>query len=74
MARFEDIHQYQTVDFGYIYDSDRGDGKGKIAAGAPCSDLPEEWRYPICGGSRKCFRPLAGPGSTKEAGCELPTK
>lgn len=74
MARFEDMYQCQTVNCGSIYDPDRGDRKGKIPAGTAFSDLPDTWRCPMCGGSKKCFRPLAGPGSTKEQGCEMPTR
>lgn len=73
MARPEDMYQCQTVNCGYIYNTDKGDRKGKIPAGTRFEDLPEEWRCPICGGTKKCFRPLAGAGSTKEAHCELPT-
>ncbi len=73
MADLTEMYQCQTTNCGYIYDPDRGDKKGKIAANTAFADLPESWHCPICGGSRKCFRPLAGPGSTKEADCELPT-
>jgi rubredoxin len=74
MSNPEDMWQCQTVNCGYIYDPDKGDRKGKIAKGVKFEDLPDSWRCPICGGTKKCFRPLAGPGSTKEAGCELPTQ
>ncbi len=74
MAQPKEIYQCQTSNCGYVYDPDRGDRKGKIVAGIKFEDLPEDWRCPICGGSKKCFRPLAGPGSTKEAKCELPTE
>ena len=59
---------------GYLYNPDKGDRKGKIPPGTRFEDLPETWRCPICGGTRKCFRPLAGPGSVKETHCELPTE
>jgi rubredoxin len=74
MASPEEIYQCQTVNCGYIYNPDKGDRKGKIPAGVKFEDLPEGWRCPICGGTKRCFRPLAGPGSTRDAGCELPTK
>lgn len=69
MANAEDMYQCQTVNCGYIYDPDRGDRKGKIEKGTAFGELPEDWRCPICKATRKCFRPLAGPGSTKEANC-----
>lgn len=73
MARPEDMWQCQTVNCGYIYNPDKGDRKGKIPKGTKFEDLPDEWRCPICGGTKKCFRPLVGPGSTKAPDCELPT-
>ncbi|MBU1004189.1 MAG: rubredoxin [Proteobacteria bacterium] len=73
MAEPEEMYRCQTVNCGYIYDPDRGDRKGKIEKGTAFKDLPDTWRCPICGGTRKCFRPMAGPGSTDPANCELPT-
>ena len=73
MAQPEDMYQCQTVNCGYIYNPDKGDRRGKIKKGTLFSDIPEEWRCPICGGTKKCFRPLMGPGSTK-ADCELPVE
>ena len=73
MARPEDMWQCQTVNCGYIYNPDKGDRKGKIKKGVLFQDLPDEWRCPICGGTKKCFRPLMGEGSTK-ADCELPVE
>lgn len=72
MARPEDMWQCQTVNCGFIYNPDKGDRKGKIPKGVLFEDLPDEWRCPICGGTKKCFKPLAGPESTV-ANCELPT-
>ena len=63
MAAPEEIYQCQTVNCGYIYNPDKGDRKGKIPPGVKFENLPEEWRCPICGGTKRCFRPLAGPGS-----------
>ncbi len=73
MAKPEEMYQCQTSNCGYVYDPDRGDRKGKIPTGTSFAALPEEWRCPVCGATKKCFRPLAGPGSTKEVHCELPT-
>jgi rubredoxin len=73
MSDPEEIRQCQTTNCGYMYDPERGDRKGKIPKGARFKDLPDSWRCPICGGTKKCFRPLTGAGSTKEVQCELPT-
>lgn len=66
MSRPEDMWQCQTLNCGYIYDPDRGDRKGKIPKGTKFEDLPDDWRCPVCGASKKMFRPLAGPGSVME--------
>ena len=63
MAALEEMYQCQTVNCGYTYDPDRGDRKGKIAKGVQFKDLPDEWRCPVCGATKKAFRPLSGPGS-----------
>jgi rubredoxin len=67
MAKPEEMYQCQTTNCGYIYDPDRGDRKGKIPKGTSFEDLPEDWKCPVCGASKKAFRPLAGPGSAAEA-------
>lgn len=74
MAKPEEMYQCQTTNCGYIYNPDKGDRKGKIPKGVKFEDLPEDWRCPICGGTKKCFRPLAGPGSTQDVRCEIPTQ
>jgi rubredoxin len=58
--------QCQTVKCGYIYDPERSDRKGKFPKGTLFEDLPDDWKCPIRGASKKMFRTLAGPGSVKE--------
>lgn len=69
MARPEEMYQCQTVNCGYIYDPDKGHKRGNIPPGTSFEDLPEDWKCPICRAGKQCFRPLAGPGSTKEVSC-----
>jgi rubredoxin len=68
MPKPENMCQCQTANCGYIYDSERGDKKGKIPPGTRLDDLPDNWCCPCCGASKKMFRPLAGPGSVAEEG------
>jgi rubredoxin len=63
MAKPEEMYQCQTVNCGCIYDPDRGDRRSKIAKGTSFSALPEDWKCPVCGASRKSFRPLRSAGS-----------
>ncbi len=60
MAKPEDMHQCQTSNCGYIYNPDKGCKKGKVPAGTCWDDLPEDYRCPVCGASKKMFKPLAG--------------
>ena len=66
MANPEEMYQCQTVNCGCIYDPDRGDRKGKVKKGTQFCELGDEWCCPVCGASKKMFKPLGGPGSTKE--------
>ena len=63
MSKPEDIFQCQVATCGCLYDPDRGDRKGKITKGTDFGKLPEQWKCPACGASKKSFRPLAGEGS-----------
>jgi rubredoxin len=65
MAAPEEMYQCQTVNCGYIYNPDKGDRKGKIAKDTLFKDLPDDWHCPVCGASKKAFRPLIGPGSVQ---------
>ena len=73
MTRPEDMWQCQTVNCGYIYNPDKGDRKGKIPKDTKFEELPEGWRCPVCGATKKCFKPLAGEGSVSMAHCETKT-
>ena len=68
MAAPEEMYQCQTTNCGCIYNPDKGDRKGKISKGIRFEDLPDDWKCPVCGGSKKSFRPLAGPGSVSAEG------
>ena len=63
MPKPEDMCQCQTVNCGCIYNPDKGDRKGKIEKRTQFDELPGDWQCPICGASKKSFRPLTGPGS-----------
>ena len=51
--------QCQVGNCGYIYRPEKGDRKGKIPAGTPFEDLPDDWHCPVCGASKKMFKKLA---------------
>ena len=68
MATPEEMWQCQTTSCGYIYNPDKGDRKGKIPKGTRFEDLPDDWKCPVCGATKKSFRPLGGPGSVAAEG------
>jgi rubredoxin len=41
-----------------IYDPVIGDPDAGIAAGTAFTDIPDNWSCPICGATKKTFKPL----------------
>jgi len=68
MASPEEMYQCQTTNCGYIYNPDKGCRKCGVPKGTAFEDLPEDFRCPVCGASKKMFRPLAGAGSVVAEG------
>ena len=68
MAKPEEMYQCQGTNCGYICNPDKGDRKNKIPKGTQFSDLPDDYKCPICGASKKAFKPLVGPGSVAAEG------
>jgi pyruvate oxidase len=44
---------------GYVFDEERGEPATNTAPGTRFSDLPENWRCPVCGADKKAFLPVA---------------
>jgi rubredoxin len=63
MSTPEEMYQCQTTSCGYIYNPDKGDKKGKIPKGTRFEDLPDDWKCPVCGASKKMFRSLVAQAS-----------
>ncbi|MDZ7699431.1 MAG: rubredoxin [Deltaproteobacteria bacterium] len=62
MAEPEEMWQCQTSNCGCIYNPDKGDRKGKIQKGTSFENLPDDWKCPVCGASKKAFRCLGDKG------------
>ena len=43
---------------GYIYDPEKGDPDGGIAAGVAFEALPDTWVCPVCGAGKDQFKEL----------------
>ncbi len=50
--------KYQCIVCGYIYDPTTGDPDSGIAPGTPFEDIPDNWKCPVCGITKKDFNPL----------------
>lgn len=48
----------QITNCGYIYNPERGDKRGKILPGTEFELLSDDWHCPVCGASKKNFKPL----------------
>ena len=62
MSDPQNMWRCQVSNCGYIYDSSRGDRKAKIPKDTRFEDLPDDWRCPVCGASKKTFKRLADAG------------
>lgn len=48
----------QITNCGYVYNPERGDKKGNVIPGTAFFDIPDTWHCPVCGASKKNFKPL----------------
>jgi rubredoxin len=58
MAEPKEMYQCQVANCGYIYNPDKKDRKNKTALGTKFQDLPDDWCCPVCGASKKSFKPM----------------
>lgn len=58
MTEPKDMYQCQMANCGYIYNPDKGDRKGKVIKETKWTELPKDWKCPICGTRRKGFKSL----------------
>ena len=58
MSDMRDMWRCQVSNCGYVYDPDKGDKKGDLPPGVMFEDLPDSWRCPFCGASKKTFKRL----------------
>ncbi|MFO8111646.1 MAG: rubredoxin [Desulfosalsimonadaceae bacterium] len=63
MPEPDEMYQCQTVNCGFFYNPEKGDRKGKVEKGVGFNQLPGEWKCPVCGASKKAFKPLGGKTS-----------
>ena len=54
---------YECRACGYVYVPSKGDNQGKIPAGTRFSELPEDWRCPVCGVRKTQFVNIGAQGA-----------
>lgn len=54
------MKQYVCSVCGYVYDEEKGIPEAGIAPGTPFSELPPEWKCPVCKADKAAFQPKGG--------------
>jgi len=52
------MQKYKCTICGHIYDPEVGDAKGRIAPGTPFDEIPDNWKCPVCGVTKKDYVPI----------------
>jgi rubredoxin len=50
------MEKYTCNICGHVYNPEKGEPAQNIPPGRDFSDLPDDWKCPICGASKKNFR------------------
>ena len=50
--------KYKCKICGHIYDHEVGDPASGIAPGTVFEDIPDDWKCPICGVTKKDYEPI----------------
>lgn len=65
----KELDRYECASCGYIYEPTRGDSLSNVPAGTEFTELPDDWRCPVCGARKPRFSnigPLGSPSGFKE--------
>ena len=54
---------YECRACGYVYVPSKGDNQGKIPAGTRFTELPDDWRCPVCGVRKTQFVNIGAQGA-----------
>jgi rubredoxin len=54
---------YECRACGYVYVPSKGDDKGNVPAGTLFTDLPNDWRCPVCGVRKTQFVNIGAQGA-----------
>ena len=54
---------YECRSCGYVYVPSKGDNQGKVSAGTLFTELPNDWRCPVCGVRKTQFVNIGAQGA-----------
>ena len=54
---------YECRSCGYVYVPSKGDSQGNISPGTLFTDLPDDWRCPVCGVRKTQFTNIGAQGA-----------
>jgi rubredoxin len=57
------LDRYECLTCGYVYEPAKGDDKRQIPSGTAFTDLPQDWRCPVCGSRTSRFRSVGAMGA-----------
>lgn len=55
--------RYECRSCGYVYEPEKGDSSRNVPPGTEFTDLPPDWRCPVCGARRTVFRNIGSVGA-----------
>ncbi len=58
------LDRYECLACGYAYEPDAGDSKYQIAPGTPFTELPSNWRCPVCDAKTSQFQNIGPTGKS----------
>ena len=58
-----ELNRYECRACGYVYEPEKGDDRRNIEPGTQFTELPINWRCPVCSAKKKAFANV-GPAGT----------
>jgi rubredoxin len=57
------LDRYECQSCGYVYEPTKGDDRRRVPANTPFTELPPDWRCPVCGARTLRFQNIGGKGT-----------